>query len=252
MKAIINPKYLSLHDFILTLPDDLGSLPDATTLHQGRNVVKMLSVGDVQLVVKCYGQISYANRLLYGKLRQSKSMRAYYNALRLHEFGINTPEPVASVDVYKYGVLDQSFFVSVYSDFESLVMLGESVAKVDKELLDSLADFIILVHSKGIVHNDLNIRNIRCKRVNGRYEFELIDNNRMTFHSRLTEWQRLQDLRHLNCSSLPLVYMLEHYAQATGIDVSDFPLKGIVSRLLYKKRNRIKHKLKDKLKHDWF
>ncbi len=244
MKAIINPKYLSLYDFVLSLPACFDTMPGAETLHQGRNVVKAVWLNDVKVVVKSYERISCLNRVVYGSLRQSKSMRAYYNALQLCLLGINTPEPIAAIDTRKNGLFDRSFFVSAYSDFEPLTEIADDECVPEREMLDSLVDFIVKLHDAGVVHNDLNIRNIRYKRQGEGYEFEVIDNNRMRFCKRLSEKHRLHDLRHLNCSSQPFVYMLERYARLTNIDMGDFSLKGVASRLLYRKRKRIEHRIK--------
>lgn len=247
MKAIINPKYLSLYDFVLSLPACFDSLSGAETLHQGRNVVKVVWVNDMKVVVKSYERISILNRVVYGTLRQSKSMRAYYNALQLCLLGINTPEPVASIDTRKNGLFDRSFFVSAYSDFEPLTKIADDEDMLNRELLDSLVDFIVKLHGAGVAHNDLNIRNIRYKQQGEGYEFEVIDNNRMRFYKRLSEKRRLRDLRHLNCASQPFVYILERYARLTNVDVGDFPLKGVASRLLYRKRNKIKHQVRSRI-----
>lgn len=244
MKAIINPQYLSLYDFVLSIPACFDTLSGAETLHEGRNVVKVVEVNDVKVVVKSYERISSLNRVLYGTLRESKSMRAYYNALKLCYWGINTPEPIAAIDTFHCGLLNRSFFVSAYSDFGPLTEIADDEDISNREMLDSLVEFIVTMHNAGVVHNDLNIRNIRYKQRGEGYEFEVIDNNRMRFYKHLSERHRLHDLRHLNCSSLPFVYMLERYAQLANVDVRDFPLKGVASRLLYRKRNRIKYQVK--------
>lgn len=248
MKMVVNHNYLQYNDFIASLPATFASLSSATTLHESRNIVKCVSVEGCKLVIKCYSSLSLVNRVAYGRVRQSKSMRAYHNAHRLLTMGVNTPQPVAAVDCYEGGLLRGSYFVSEYSDFQPMTILNAQGDRVDGELLEALAHFIAHIHQLGIQHNDLNVANVRyCRRGEG-YEFELIDNNRLRFRDRaLSERERFDDLRHFSCDTAQFVYMLECYAQLTGIDMDRFAAKGLLSRAMYGLRFGFKRKMKNRL-----
>ena len=248
MKILLNTEYRSLHEFVKTLPLTFDSLQDATLLHNGRNVIKAITIDSHKLVIKYYSSISLFNRFVYGRWRQSKSVRAYTNAMQLLALGVNTPIPVAAIDNYRNGVLCENFFISEFSEFQP-INIGETGCHDRRELLEALAQFIVNLHQLGIQHNDLNPANVRYRVCDGVYNFELIDNNRMRFKGRaLTEYERLDDLRHFSCETLPFVYVLDRYAQLTGIDRDRFTARGILSRFLYKFRNRVKHSIKRKLK----
>lgn len=247
--AIINPKYLLLNDFVNTLPYAFDSLPTATTLHEGRNVIKRVCVEDFDLVIKCYSSLSLVNRLVYGRLRRSKSMRAYDNALRLLSLGVATPEPVAAIDTYQNGMLRGSYFISAYSDYCSMGGWNEVGEAQKIALLDDLAHFIAHIHQLGVQHNDLNVANVRCRESAQGYEFELIDNNRMCFHSRpLSERERLDDLRHFSCGTAPYVYVLDRYAQIVGIDSNLFAARGMMTKIVYETRKRLHRSVKQKVR----
>ncbi len=247
MKILLNTEYRSLYDFVHTLPSTLATMPNTTVLHKGRNEMKLVTVGDYELVVKSYCSISFFNRIIYGRLRQSKSVRAYTNAMHLLSLGIATPKPIAAIDNYSRGVLHESIFISELSEFHPIDLETMTVQERDS-LLDALAQFLARIHKLGVQHNDLNPANIRYREGKSGYEFELIDNNRMTFRYRaLTERERLKDLRHFSCDTLPYVYVLDRYARLTGINSDLFATRGLLSRVFYNLRNRIKHSISRKL-----
>lgn len=246
MGSIINTKYSSLHDFVISLPDKFDNMTSMQILRSGRNEVRLFSVDGQMVVVKCFRRISILNRFLYGTIRQSKSVRAYYHALRLNRLGISTPEPIAAVDVRRYGFLAQSFYVYAYSEYNDIKELLDRYPDEQIEpLLDALTDFILHIHDKGVLHHDLNILNILYRDCGGgKYDFQLIDINRMSFYPKLSERQRLANLRHFNCKPAVLMYILERYAAAMNIDSEMAQMRCVSMRLI----DTIRHKFKQRLK----
>ena len=246
MGYIINPKYCSLHDFVISLPEKFNSMTCMQILRSGRNEVRLFLVDGQMVVVKCFRRISLLNRLLYGTIRQSKSVRAYYHAFRLNRLGISTPEPIAAIDVRRYGFLTQSFYVYAYSEYNDIKELLDRYPDEQIEpLLDALTDFILRIHDKGVLHHDLNILNILYRDCgSGRYDFQLIDINRMSFYPKLSEHQRLANLRHFNCKPAVLIYILERYAAAMNIDCEMVQMRCVSMRFI----DTIRHKFKQQLK----
>lgn len=246
MGSIINPKYCSLHDFVISLPEKFDSMTCMQILRSGRNEVRLFLVDGQMVVVKCFRRISLLNRLLYGTIRQSKSVRAYYHAFRLNRLGISTPEPIAAIDVRRYGFLTQSFYVYAYSEYNDIKELLDRYTDEQIEpLLDALTDFILRIHDKGVLHHDLNILNILYRDCgSGKYDFQLIDINRMSFYPKLTERQRLANLRHFNCKPAVLMCILERYAAAMNIDCEMVQMRCVSMRFI----DTIRHKFKQQLK----
>lgn len=241
MNSVINPKFLDLHEFLLSLPDTFSSLNIERTLRSGRNEVLLLSVNGHKIVIKSFCKFSAINRVVYGTIRRSKAMRAYYNALQLLELGISTPEPIAAIDVRRYGILRRSFYVYAYSEYSDLKQALDSYPEQRIEpLLDALSDFIIHVHDCGVLHNDFNVLNILYAKSDEGYDFQLIDINRMTFHSSISTRQRLANLRRFNCKPATLIYMLERYAKHLNLDCEKVQLHGMGMRFL----DTLKHELK--------
>lgn len=249
MQIVINPRYEHLREFILALPQQFDALVDAEVLHSGRNDVRSIWVGDVRLVVKRFTRLSSVNRLVYGFLRASKSMRAYKYAIRLRQLGFDSPEPVAALDWYQRGVLRHSFFVSLYSDYESLEVIDNYPEQDLTPLLDAVTDFFLRLHDAGVEHNDLNMRNVlyrECEQ--GQFAFQLIDINRMRFRSCMSRRQRLANLRLLSCKQAPYLYIIGRYAELMQQDVSMFQMTGVIMRIWAEVKRRYKNKIKSKLK----
>lgn len=247
MKLLLNPKYSRLEGFVRQLTQPAFFNRNGTTLHDGRNVIRLFEADGVKLVVKSYARLSLLNRLLYGTLRKSKAMRAYLHAVKLRNLGIDTPEEVAAVEVRRRGLLRQCLFVSLYTDYESV---GEVAKRFPQHpeaepILDALARFLSKVHWAGVQHKDLNIGNILYKREAGGYRFQLIDTNRMTFHTSLSMRQRLRNLRRLSCDTPAYLYILQRYAETIHAeDIDAVQLEGVVRRLFFEKRQRTKRNMK--------
>lgn len=246
MNSVINPKYLHLSDFLLSLATEANVLSPDKVLRSGRNEVWLFTVEGQRIVVKSFRKFSALNRVVYGSIRRSKAVRAYYNALRLRKLGINTPEPIAAIDIRRWGVMMQSFYVYAYSEYGEMDSLLEDYPCRELEpLLDALTDFILRIHDNGVLHHDFNILNILYRDCGGgKYDFQLIDINRMDFHAKLTTNQRLTNLRHFNCKPAAFMYILERYAAAMNMNCEQVQLRCMSMRLM----DTIRHKFKQRIK----
>lgn len=69
MKILINPKYEYLRPFVEKLTRPIFFTRHGTTLHDGRNRIKLFEADRVKLVVKSYERLPLFNRFVYGSLR---------------------------------------------------------------------------------------------------------------------------------------------------------------------------------------
>lgn len=237
---------MDLSGFLLSLPAEFFALPYEKVLRSGRNEVRLFTVDGQRVVVKSFCRISALNRVVYGTFRQSKAMRAYFNALKLTQLGFGTPEPIAAIDVRRHGLLRQSFYVYAYSDYGDMKELLEHYPDKRLEpLLDSLAAFIHRMYETGVLHHDFNVMNLLYRRCEGgEYDFQLIDINRMDFRRRLSARQRLSNLRRFNCKPAAYLYLLERYAEMTKMDCEMTQLRGMGFRLL----DTLWHEMKQRIK----
>lgn len=247
VKIIVNPKYERLRPFVEKLPCPGFFARHGETLHEGRNVIKRFEVGGAALAVKSYGHLSLLNRFVYGRLRKSKAVRAGLHARKLRSRGIDTPEEVAVVEVRAGGLLQQSYFVSLCSDYKPLRPVTELLLPWEetRPILDALAGFLVRMHRAGVLHNDLNIGNILyAGDASGGYRFSVIDTNRMSFRRRIPMRRRLRNLRRLSCGTPAYLYILKQYAGILQADAPTVQLEGAVRRLLFEKRQHTKGKVK--------
>lgn len=250
MRLLLNPDYAHLRDFVLALPDGFEQMPCEGVLRCIRNDVRLIRVEGELMVVKSFARPPVLNRLVYGALRASKAERAYTHALRLAELGIGTPVPVAALNVRRWGVLHRSFFVSQYSDYRPIDQLDSYPNAEAEPLIDALTDFLIRLHDRGVVHHDLNISNILHKRLDdGRYDFQVVDINRMEFHRRLSPNERLANLRKFYCSPAAYFEILGRYADRIEANHESFQLRGMSMQLADKLRRELKVKCQQKFKH---
>lgn len=248
MKKLINPQFGFLSGELDRFSDAGYFDANGKLLFDvGRNVVKRFQLEGVDVVIKRFGHITAFNRVMYATFRESKAVRAYRYASKLRELGISTPEEVAVLETCRYGVLKESYFISVYSDYQSLSFLHEFTFERQElyPLLDALAIWISEIHEKGILHHDLNVGNILYKELpDGEFAFQLIDNNRMTFHRHLTTEERLKNICKLSVNFELYHYVMSKYAERLSYDLTRMEMKG----LFYKCRLEYKQVCKQKMK----
>jgi len=253
MKLRINPRYHALEPFVRHLAEPGYFDAHGQTLHDGRNTLKLFEVEGIRVVVKRYGHLSLLNRLLYGVLRRSKAERAYLHAAQLRERGIDSPEEVAFLEIRRRGVLAESYFVSLCSEFDSLLPVMELDRPMARrrEILDALAAFLLRLHDAGVEHLDLNIGNILYRREGETgYAFQLIDTNRMRFRRHLTIRLRLDNLRRLTCPAPVYLYLLDRYARLIHTDADTVQFKGVLMRLFFENRQRLKRRMKSRIRRE--
>lgn len=249
MRIIINPRYDFCKDFIFDICNPSKFFNNGKVLQTGRNTIKLFEIDGVRLVVKSYEHLTLFNRLVYGTLRKSKAERAYLHAVRLQKLGIGTPEEIAFVEIRRYGLLRSCYFVSLYSDYQSLSSTMIDCMPNDERyaFLDALAKFLFKIHWAGVLHKDLNMGNIlysdKCNTIEG-FDFQVVDTNRMVFYSLLSMHQRIQNLRRLSCSIPSFLYILKRYATMAGIDPESMQLNGVFARLIFGYRQSRKRMIK--------
>ena len=248
MKKLVNPQY----EYLSPLLDSLVQ-PDYFDTHGellydvGRNLVKRFRLGETDVVVKRFGRITSFNRLMYATVRESKAMRAYAYASKLQSVGVSTPDGIAVLETCSEGVLQESYFVSAYSDYRSLLHLRGFTWEQQEyfPLLDALAAWLCEVHDKGILHQDLNIGNILYReQAEGKFSFQLIDNNRMKFCSHLSLDMRLKDLCRLSTNLDLFHYVLNKYLACCPCDCYTALLKCGFYKFVFEYRQIIKRRLK--------
>lgn len=235
---VINPKYNFLKDYIGQVPARFADLADV--LYDVRNIIKTDEVAGLKLVVKSYHRIYLTNRIRYTFFHPSKAKRAFNHGLRLLQNGFLTPEPVAYIESFEYGLLSRSYFICLYTDF---TLLSANLTGDDPELMKDLARFTFDLHHHGIYHMDYSNGNILCKKEDDHFKFSLIDNNRMKF-GKFSYSRRLKNFRRLGLTDNQLVEVAKEYSRLEKTDEKE----AVESLVRYVRRHTERRQLKKRAK----
>lgn len=169
MQITISPPWQGRADISAVIAgfDTMGEV-----LYEGRNTVKLIS----GMVVKRFRRPKIVQAIAYA-LSSTKARRAYLNAIEMSRRGISTPESIAYAEESRHGLPGYTYYICTPDDGRPLVLsLGED--HFDKTTARAFAHFCAQLHSRGILHHDLNNTNVLTHEDG---HFSLIDNNRMTF-----------------------------------------------------------------------
>ncbi len=152
------------------------------SIHKARNELKIVELSGVKYVVKAFKIPHLLNRFAYTYIRDGKAKKSFLNGIKLQKLGVNTPKPVGFIEFFEFGLLKESFFVSIYEpyDFTIREVFHHKVEDISS-ILKEFAKFSYELHKKGVWHVDYSLGNILITKVNGSYRFSLVDINRMEF-----------------------------------------------------------------------
>ena len=181
MKIVINPKYEFLKDFIRDLPAIFAE--EGEIIYAGRNILKRFQVQGIDLVVKSFRIPILINRIAYTFFRKSKAARSYEFGLEIIRRGCDTAEPIAYLEEYIDGLLNRSYYVSIYEkETETVRAYMSGSVEGNEDMLTAFTRFTVSLHQKGIFHIDYSPGNILMKKEeDGEYSFCLVDINRLKF-----------------------------------------------------------------------
>ncbi|HZL12239.1 MAG TPA: lipopolysaccharide kinase InaA family protein [Prolixibacteraceae bacterium] len=241
-KIFVNSKFSLLDDFIKQIPDDFSSI--GNEIYNGRNEVRRVNVQGLELTIKYFRKVTLANRYIYATFRKSKGQRAFEHSVQLLDLEVNTPEPIAYVDCYRNGKLEKSFYVSLFTNYKSLREIIAQPISESEELIKAFARFACRIHRAGVFHEDYNIDNVLYLFKENKYDFTVIDNNRMRF----SDYSFGKAIRNLKRLSLPVewigIFTAEYARESNSSDLKTLNL--IVGyRYLYLFRISIRKRMKN-------
>lgn len=181
MKIVTASGYEKYTAFFASMPA-LFSAGKGKVLHEGRNEVRLFVVDGKPLVVKRYKRVNWIQRIVYSFFRPTKAARAFRFAEILRNRGVSTPHEVAYMEQREKGLFSIGYFVSLECTDPSLYIPLDVQSSFDRTLADNLAAFIVELHSKGILHGDMNFGNFLYHYDDSSMcHFSVIDTNRSHF-----------------------------------------------------------------------
>nr|MCR4941365.1 hypothetical protein [Campylobacter sp.] len=195
-----------------------------------------------KFAVKSFKIPNIFSKILYYFGKRSKAKKSYEHAIKIGGF---TPKPIGYIEFYKGIFLHESFYVSENFDYDFSIrepLLDPNFA--DREnILKLFVEFSFSLHENEILHLDYSPGNILIKKNQEKYEFKIIDINRMKFKS-LNLNERLKNFSMLWANDEDMKFIAIEYARLSGADESECITKAVKFSHELKARKNFKKFLK--------
>ena len=184
-----------------------------------RNRIKLFEFEGNTLNIKSFKVPNLLNKIIYKHFRKSKAERSFEFANLLIERGIGTPEPIAFYQNFDAIGLKDSYYISEHLEcdltFRDLVEIPDFPE--NEIILRQFTRFSYDLHQKGIEFLDHSPGNTLIKKCNdGKYDFFLVDLNRMLFHKSMSFEVRIKNLCRLTPKKEMIAIMSNEYAKISG------------------------------------
>ncbi len=239
----IAPGFESLENWVENLPDYFPS--NGRTIFKDRNEVKIFEVNGFELNVKAFRLPNIVNRYAYVYLRGSKAARSFLNALHLIYAGASTPQPVAYLECLSQGKLKDSYYVSI--NYPHDFTLREVIMNKVPDKLNILKQWVYFnwfyLHQQGIYHLDNSPGNTLIRKEGTKYQFAVVDLNRMKFIH--VDFEKgIQNFRQLDADEESILAIAKEYAS-----LCKFPENKAIELLTkYDEHNKAYFRRKENLK----
>lgn len=244
-KMEVSSKYLDCKEWIESLDKIFNK--EGEVIYKGRNTVSKFFVGDHCFNVKSFKAPNFINKFVYGYFRASKAERSYLHAKKLLELGVNTPEPVGFLEVYKNGFLDRSYYISIQHPYDFIIrdVFNYHVSNREEILEQFIRYTYEKLHKNNVFHLDYSAANVLITvKEEGKYDFSIVDLNRMKFMP--IDYQTgLYNLRQLDADSDTLIIMGMSYARLWQKDPEEGARKLIALDQKYKHKRVVKYRYKN-------
>ena len=180
MRIVVAPAFQQHTAFISQIPR-LMEQGQCEIVYDKRNLVARFRHEGLTFMVKRFKRVNFVQQIVYSFFRATKCERAYRFAGQFLQRGIATPQPIAYLEDYRCGLFTTGYFVSEEVEGTETHLLLREVQQYPSQLAQAVAQQIVLMHSKGILHGDLNLSNFLCTEDTEGYHFMMIDTNRSKF-----------------------------------------------------------------------
>jgi hypothetical protein len=184
-----------------------------------RNVIKLFNLDAQKINIKSFKVPNLINKIVYKYFRKSKARRSFEFANILLENKIGTPQPIAFFENTTFLGLKDSYYISEHLEcdltFRELVEIPDFPE--NEIILRQFTRFSYDLHQKGIEFLDHSPGNTLIKKgIDGKYDFFLVDLNRMLFHTSMSFEVRMKNLCRLTPKKEMVAIMSNEYAKISG------------------------------------
>lgn len=242
MSIIIHPKYKNKEEAILQLVANFFT--EGNMVVQGaRNTIKFNFLEEEKVNIKFFQKPGIFKSIIYSFFRSTKAKRSFDYANYLINHHILTPFPIAYVENRNsLGFLEDSYYVSQQIDYDFTIreLIHDPLFPERNLVLEQFAEFTFKMHEAKVNFLDHSPGNtLVVKKDSGKYEFYLIDLNRMNFRNLSIE-ERMGNFKKMWLSKTMVKVIAKAYAQLSN--ESEEKLQSI----LLEKTNQFKRKITKK------
>jgi len=239
IKYKIAPEFKDLESWFRRLPSDFSD--NGETIYKLRNEIKVFSVGNLLLNVKAFKVPNLVNRFAYLHFRDSKSARSYRYARKFLTLGIPTPTAIGQADCSEYGLLTNSYYISLHLNCN--YTLKDALDFPDKKKKEILIPWIRFtyekLHKNDIYHLDYSPGNTLITEINGAYQFSIVDINRLSF-GKINFEKGLSNFSRLGVDQTTYEFVGSEYAKLRGENPEKAAKKMVdINRICQEKLKRL-------------
>lgn len=214
MRITIHPKYKNQEEAILQLVKTFFGEGDLI-VKGSRNIIKSNFLGKEKVNIKFFQKPSLIKSIIYSFFRSTKAKRSFDYANYLLDNTIKTPFPIAFVEERtRFGLLGNSFYFCEQIDYDFTIreLIHDPLFPERDLIVEQFAAFTFKLHEAKINFLDHSPGNtLIVNNGNGKYEFYLIDLNRMKFESLSIE-KRMDNFKKMWLSKQMIKVVAKKYA----------------------------------------
>lgn len=240
---LFHPRRVKIADGFQSLEWHIKAMPryfeygKGEVIRKQRNELRIMTLKDIQVVVKSFGKANFINRIAYGLLRPSKACRSYRYAEQLIAVGIPSPRPVAFYNERNGLLFGRSYYISLRSGCRHTFydVIDDQALPHRLEYLQEVGRRTAQLHEAGFYPLDYSGGNILLDWENDKVVYELVDLNRMRT-GKVDLDLGCCGFERLNVEAEALDIMAEAYAEARGFEVKQ--CQELVRRYRWKKHQQ--------------
>lgn len=180
-----------------------------------RNSIKKDFLGDEEINIKFFQKPGLVKSIIYSFFKDSKAKRSFDYATYLIDHKLLTPFPIAYIEERNaLGLLGKSYYICqhINYDFTFRELIHQPLFPDRNEILEQFTEFTFKLHEAKINFLDHSPGNtLIIKKADKKYDFYLIDLNRMKFES-LSIAQRMDNFKKLWLSKRMIQIIAKKYA----------------------------------------
>ena len=242
MRITIHPNYKNQEEAILQLVETFFGEGDLV-VKGSRNTIKSNFLGEEKVNIKFFQKPGFFKSIIYSFFRSTKAKRSFDYANYLIDHHIQTPIPIAYVEERNsLGFLRDSFYIcqQIEYDFTIRELIHDPLFPNRNIILEQFTEFTFKIHEARVNFLDHSPGNtLIIKNGNDRYDYFLIDLNRMKFEDLSIE-KRMDNFKKMWLSKLMVKVVAKKYAELSNLSEEK------LYKILLEKTTQFKRKITKK------